>query len=121
MERTYITSSVDLRAGYRVTQRPMTLPYALAAYADLHGSLGQLVELRTYVERALEHQASPAQRRLLQRKLAALLTPAQQQVSGPSFTTTLPPWERGSIRMTHSRESFKARLEDPRDGEEERF
>jgi RNA polymerase sigma-70 factor (ECF subfamily) len=47
-------------------------PYALAAYADLHASLGNLVEARTYLRRALEHQPSPTQQALLRRKLAAL-------------------------------------------------
>lgn len=47
-------------------------PYALAAYADLHASLGQMDEARHYLDRALGHQASPAQRALLRRKRAAL-------------------------------------------------
>jgi RNA polymerase sigma-70 factor (ECF subfamily) len=47
-------------------------PYALAAYADLHASLGNLEEARGYLERALEHQSSPAQKALLRRKRAAL-------------------------------------------------
>jgi RNA polymerase sigma-70 factor (ECF subfamily) len=47
-------------------------PYALAAYADLHVSLGNLEEARRYLERALEHQSSPAQQALLRRKRAAL-------------------------------------------------
>ena len=47
-------------------------PYALAAYADLHASLGNLAEARYYLDRALEHQSYPAQRALLQRKRAAL-------------------------------------------------
>jgi RNA polymerase sigma-70 factor (ECF subfamily) len=47
-------------------------PYALAAYADLHASLGTLEEARGYLERALEHQSSPAQKALLRRKRAAL-------------------------------------------------
>jgi len=47
-------------------------PYALAAYADLHASLGNLEEARRYLERALEHQSSPAQQALLRRKRAAL-------------------------------------------------
>jgi RNA polymerase sigma-70 factor (ECF subfamily) len=48
-------------------------PYALAAYADLHASLGNLEEARRYLERALEHQSSKAQHALLQRKWAALV------------------------------------------------
>ncbi|SRR6266851_8683094 len=47
-------------------------PYALAAYADLHASLGNLEEARCYLERALEHQSSPAQQALLRRKRSAL-------------------------------------------------
>ena len=49
-------------------------PYALAAYADLHASLGNLDEARTYLRRALEHQSSPAQQALLRRKRDALET-----------------------------------------------
>lgn len=51
-------------------------PYALAAYADLHASLGNVEEARSYLERALEHQSSPAQHALLRRKHAALETHA---------------------------------------------
>jgi len=47
-------------------------PYALAAYADLHTSLGNLEEARDYLDRAVEHQSSPAQLALLRRKRAAL-------------------------------------------------
>jgi RNA polymerase sigma-70 factor (ECF subfamily) len=47
-------------------------PYALAAYAELHASLGHLDEARTYLQRALESQPSESQRRLLLRKLGAL-------------------------------------------------
>jgi len=47
-------------------------PYALAAYADLHASLGNLDEAAEYLHRALGHQSFPAQRALLRRKLAAL-------------------------------------------------
>jgi RNA polymerase sigma-70 factor (ECF subfamily) len=47
-------------------------PYGLAAYADLHASLGNLEEARHYLDRALDHQASPAQRALLGRKRGAL-------------------------------------------------
>jgi RNA polymerase sigma-70 factor (ECF subfamily) len=47
-------------------------PYALAAYAELYASLGQLEEARAYLLRALKHQSAPAQRKLLERKLAAL-------------------------------------------------
>jgi hypothetical protein len=38
----------------------------------LHASLGNLEEARRYLERALEHQSSPAQQALLRRKRAAL-------------------------------------------------
>jgi RNA polymerase sigma-70 factor, ECF subfamily len=47
-------------------------PYALATYAELHTSLGHVEEARAYLTRALKCQPSTAQRRLLQRKLAAL-------------------------------------------------
>ena len=47
-------------------------PYALAAYAELHTSLGHRDEAREYLARALAHQPSGAQRELLQRKLAAI-------------------------------------------------
>jgi len=47
-------------------------PYGLAAYADLHASLGNLDEARAYLDRALANQSSPAQHALLRRKRAAL-------------------------------------------------
>jgi RNA polymerase sigma-70 factor (ECF subfamily) len=47
-------------------------PYALATYAELHASLGHLGEARTFLDRALEQQTSPAERALLFRKRAAL-------------------------------------------------
>jgi RNA polymerase sigma-70 factor, ECF subfamily len=47
-------------------------PYALAAYAELHTSLGNLEEARGYLIRALEWQHSTGQRKLLSRKLAVL-------------------------------------------------
>ena len=47
-------------------------PYALAAYADLYASLGNLDEARAYLDRALANQSSPAQQALLNRKRAAL-------------------------------------------------
>jgi RNA polymerase sigma-70 factor, ECF subfamily len=47
-------------------------PYALAAYAELHTSLGQIEQARAYLARALEHQPSRLQRKLLERKLAGL-------------------------------------------------
>jgi RNA polymerase sigma-70 factor (ECF subfamily) len=47
-------------------------PYALAAYAELHASLGHIDESRGYLRRALDCQSSRAQRRLLERKLASL-------------------------------------------------
>jgi len=49
-------------------------PYALAAYAELHTSLGHLDEARAYLARALKRQPAHVQRLLLQRKLAALGT-----------------------------------------------
>jgi RNA polymerase sigma-70 factor (ECF subfamily) len=47
-------------------------PYALAAYAELHASLGHVGEAHAYLQSALEQQPAGAQRRLLERKLAAL-------------------------------------------------
>lgn len=47
-------------------------PYALATYADLYASLGQLDEARSYLDNALAHQSAPAQSALLRRKRAAL-------------------------------------------------
>jgi RNA polymerase sigma factor (sigma-70 family) len=47
-------------------------PYALATYAELYASLGQLEEARAFLDRALEQQTSPAERALLARKRAAL-------------------------------------------------
>jgi RNA polymerase sigma-70 factor (ECF subfamily) len=52
-------------------------PFALAAYAELHTSLGQLDDARDYLARALAHQPSSAQRDLLQRKQAAINTQRQ--------------------------------------------
>jgi predicted RNA polymerase sigma factor len=51
-------------------------PYPLAAYAELHMSLGHLDDAQQYLTRALAYQPSSAQRDLLQRKLAASF-PAQ--------------------------------------------
>ncbi len=47
-------------------------PYALAAYAELHLSLGHLHEARDYLTCALKYQPARVQRKLLERKLAAL-------------------------------------------------
>ncbi|HEX6537306.1 MAG TPA: DUF6596 domain-containing protein [Gemmatimonadaceae bacterium] len=47
-------------------------PYALAAYAELHASLGNMEEAQRYLDRALGMQSSPAQHALLERKRAAL-------------------------------------------------
>jgi RNA polymerase sigma-70 factor (ECF subfamily) len=47
-------------------------PYALATYAELHASLGQIDLARQFLDRALEQQSSPAERALLGRKRAAL-------------------------------------------------
>jgi RNA polymerase sigma-70 factor, ECF subfamily len=47
-------------------------PYALAAYAELHASLGEIEPARGYLRRALKHQPAHSQRLLLERKLAAL-------------------------------------------------
>jgi len=57
-----------------IPERPLLAryPYALAAYAELHGSLGDLEQARSYLDRALEQQVAPAERALLQRKRSAL-------------------------------------------------
>jgi RNA polymerase sigma factor (sigma-70 family) len=47
-------------------------PYALAAHAELHASLGELETARSYLDRAVEHQPAGAQAALLRRKRAAL-------------------------------------------------
>jgi RNA polymerase sigma-70 factor (ECF subfamily) len=47
-------------------------PFALAMYAELHASLGNIDEAVAYLDRALEEQNSPAQRALLHRKRAGL-------------------------------------------------
>ena len=47
-------------------------PYALATYAELHASLGNIEQARVFLDRALEEQSSPAERALLRRKRAAL-------------------------------------------------
>jgi predicted RNA polymerase sigma factor len=47
-------------------------PYALATYAELHASLGHVDEARSFLDRALEQQTSPAERALLRRKRSAL-------------------------------------------------
>jgi RNA polymerase sigma factor (sigma-70 family) len=47
-------------------------PYACALYSDLRMSLGHIQEAREQLERALQHQPSPAERALLRRKRAAL-------------------------------------------------
>jgi RNA polymerase sigma-70 factor (ECF subfamily) len=50
-------------------------PYALATYAELHASLGHVSEARSFLDRALEQQNSPAERALLKRKRDALGAP----------------------------------------------
>jgi RNA polymerase sigma factor (sigma-70 family) len=55
-------------------------PYALAAYAELHASLGHIDEARAYLDAALEQQASPAERALLERKRAALASSAARGI-----------------------------------------
>jgi predicted RNA polymerase sigma factor len=47
-------------------------PYALATYAELHASLGHIDQARSFLDRALEQQTSPAERALLRRKRASL-------------------------------------------------
>jgi predicted RNA polymerase sigma factor len=47
-------------------------PYALATYAQLHASLGQLDQARAFLDAALAQQTSPAEQALLRRKRAAM-------------------------------------------------
>jgi RNA polymerase sigma-70 factor (ECF subfamily) len=47
-------------------------PYALATYAELHASLGHIVEARRFLDQALAQNVSPAERALLHRKRLAL-------------------------------------------------
>jgi predicted RNA polymerase sigma factor len=47
-------------------------PYALATYAELYASLGQVEEARVFLDRALELHVPPAERALLRRKRDAL-------------------------------------------------
>lgn len=47
-------------------------PYALAAYAELHASLGDLDAARSFLDRAIACQSSAAQSALLRRKRRAL-------------------------------------------------
>jgi RNA polymerase sigma-70 factor (ECF subfamily) len=49
-------------------------PYALAVYAELHASLGDLDRARAYLDRALDQRMSAAERALLLRKRASLGT-----------------------------------------------
>jgi RNA polymerase sigma-70 factor (ECF subfamily) len=50
-------------------------PYALATYAELHASLGQLEQAREFLDAALTQQTSPAERALLMRKRDGLDVP----------------------------------------------
>jgi len=87
-------------------------PYALAAYADLHASLGNLAEARAYLDRALANQSSPAQHALLKRKRAALDetdTAAMFRSDRAGGTAELRAMLEGY--WTHTLESLKARLE----------
>jgi len=47
-------------------------PYALATYAELHASRGDLADARAFLDKALAQQSSPAEHALLRRKRAAL-------------------------------------------------
>src|SRR5437667_11065639 len=87
-------------------------PYALAAYADLHASLGNLDEARAYLDRALANQSSPAQHALLKRKRAALDETHAVAVFGgdrPGGTAELR--ARLEAYWTSTLESLKTRLE----------
>jgi predicted RNA polymerase sigma factor len=47
-------------------------PYALAAYADLHASLGEIEQALAYLDRAIQQQPAGGQSTLLNRKRSAL-------------------------------------------------
>src|SRR6266542_1926650 len=87
-------------------------PYALAAYADLHASLGNFDEAKMYLDRALANQSSPAQHALLKRKRAALHetdTAAVFRSDRAGGTAELRAMLEGY--WTHTLESLKARLD----------
>jgi RNA polymerase sigma-70 factor (ECF subfamily) len=58
-------------------------PFALAMYADLHLSLGDVAEARDYLAGALTHQPSAPQQLLLKRKLMALGASAAEDLRRP--------------------------------------
>jgi hypothetical protein len=88
-------------------------PYALAAYADLHASLGNLDEARAYLDRALANQSSPAQHALLKRKRAALDETHAVAVFGSDRPSGGTPELRARLEgyWTRTLDSLKARLE----------
>jgi hypothetical protein len=87
-------------------------PYALAAYADLHASLGNLDEARAYLDRALANQSSPAQHALLKRKRAALDETHAVGVFGSDRPGGTPELRaRLECYWTRTLDSLKARLE----------
>jgi hypothetical protein len=87
-------------------------PYALAAYADLHASLGNPDEARAYLDRALANQSSPAQQALLKRKRAALdETHAMTDFGSDRPCGTAELRARLEGYWTRTLESLKARLE----------
>jgi RNA polymerase sigma-70 factor (ECF subfamily) len=85
-------------------------PYALAAYADLHASLGNLDEARRYLERALACQSSPAQRALLQRKRLELDGRARSPF-GTEESASIRQWNLESF-WTHALHRLRARVEE---------
>jgi RNA polymerase sigma-70 factor (ECF subfamily) len=90
-------------------------PYALAAYADLHASLGHLTEACEYLEHALEHQASETQRALLRRKLAALQRPSHTGFEGSARDVTSHLGASLESFWTRALDSLKARAVDTTD------
>jgi hypothetical protein len=75
----FIIEADTLEEATTVANPVSRYPNALAAYAELHASLGHLDEARDYLVRALQHQPSRMQRALLERKLTAL---GRSQASG---------------------------------------
>jgi hypothetical protein len=106
---------LDPQNGYmevRLIEVARRYPSALAAYADLHASLGNLDEARAYVDRALANQSSPGQHALLKRKGAALdETPAVAVFGSDRPCGTAELRARLEGYWTRTLDSLKARLE----------
>jgi RNA polymerase sigma-70 factor (ECF subfamily) len=75
-------------------------PYALAAYSDLHASLGNINEARAYLERALTHQSSPAQHALLSANMPRS-RPTVPPHADPVIRAMRPTCRRGRRHIGH--------------------